>query len=192
MRQDTLEAFELFIEKTEKLKSFEFVNNPKRTSFNWSWNDGNEKVEITGQSAEVIDAFLLTYRFFFDQKEHCSFRWLTRNVFNDFDLSEDWINEFCKLRCNLNQFLDSYPSIRIKNNGYPSPMTNRGVWELILFGNLSHATWDMDRHRKYNKLMSHNATKGLLMSQFVDILFITFDIVIKVSDLCKSEIENNV
>ena len=37
--------------------------------------------------------------------------------------------------------------------------------------------------------MSNKATKGLLTKQFVDILFITFDKVIKVSDLCKSELK---
>ena len=189
MKQDTLEAIDLFIEKTEKLKSFDFVKFPKRVQFNWSWNQGDEKIEIIGPRNQDVDAFLLTYRFFFDEKEHCSFRWLAKNVLDDPDLSENWKDEFCKLRDALNHYLDSYPSIRVTNNYNPSPMTNRQIKDLFLFADLSHATWNMENRNKFKQWMSHNATKGLITSQFIDILFITFDVILRVYNLCCAEIK---
>lgn len=189
MRQDTLEAIELFVEKTEMLKSFDFVKFPKRAQFDWSWNEGDEKVEITGPRNQDVHAFILTYRFFFDEKEHCSFRWLAKNVLDDSSLSENWKNEFCKLRDSLNQYLDSYPSIRVTNDNNPTPMTNRQIKDLFLFSDLSHATWNMENRNKFKQWVSHDATKGLLTSQFYDILFITFDLVLKVSALCQEETE---
>ena len=191
MRQDTFEAIELFVEKAEKLKAVDFVKSPKLAQFHWSWNQGNETVEITGPRSQDIDAFLLTYRFFFDRKEHCSFRWLAENVLNDTGLSENWRNGFCKLRDSINHYLDSYPSIKVTNDNYPSPMTNLEIKDLFLFGDLSHATWSMENRKKFKQWMSHHATKGLLTSQFVEILFVTLDVIIKVSDLCKSELEKN-
>ncbi|MGB2964482.1 MAG: hypothetical protein WBB69_10910 [Anaerolineales bacterium] len=191
MRQDTFEAIELFVEKAEKLKTVDFVKSPKLAQFHWSWNQGNETVEITGPRSQDIDALILTYRFFFDQKEHCSFRWLAENVLNDSDLSEKWKNGFCELRDSINNYLDSYPSIKVKNDSYPSPMTNLEIKDLFLYGNLSHATWNMENRNKFKQWMSHRATKGLLTSQFVEILFVTLDVIFKVSDLCKSELEKN-
>ena len=185
MRQDTLEALELFVEKTEKLKFFDFVKFPQRARFTWSWNQGNEKIEIAGPRDQDIDAFLFTYRFFFDKKEHCSFRWLFEHVLDDPDLSEHWKEGFREVREKLNRYLDSYPAITVTNAENPLPMTNLQIRDLFLFGDLSHATWNMENRNKFKKWMSHGATKGLLTSQFIDILFVTFDLTLKVSDLCQ-------
>jgi len=189
MRQDTREAIELFVEKAEKLKSFDFVKFPQRVKFSWSWDQGKEKIEITGPKEQDIDAFLLTYRFFFDKKEHCSFRWLAENVLDDSGLSEHWKKEFRTLREKLNHYLDSYPAIRVTNAKNKLPMTNLQVKDLFIFGDLSHATWNKENRENFKRWMSHSATKGLLTSQFTDILFITFDLILKVSDLCQAEIK---
>ena len=192
MRKETFEAIELFVEKVEKLKSFDFVKNPKLVQFQCALKYGDETVEISGPEDQNIDAFLFTYRFFFDKKEHCSFRWLAENVLDDPGLSLYWKGEFCKLRDRINGYLDSYPAIKVTHIHYPTPMRNREIKDLILFGNLSHATWDMKKRKKYKQLISHSPTKALLTKQFVDILFITFYVIIKVSDLCKSELEKEV
>jgi len=189
MRQGTFEAIELFVEKAEKLKAIDFVKSPKLAQFRWSWNQGNEKVEITGPRNQDIDAVILTYRFFFDKNEHCSFPWLSKNVLDDSSLSENWKNGFCKLRDSLNYYLDSHPPIKVTNDKYLSPMTNMEIKNLFLFGDLSHA--NADKHKKYKQWMSHSATKGLLTSQFVEILFVTLDVIFKVSDLSKSELQKN-
>jgi hypothetical protein len=191
MRQDTFEAINLFIEKTEKLKSFDFVKFPKSPQFNWTWNLGNEKIEIIGPRDQDVDAFILTYRFFFDGKEHCSFRWLADHVLDDSSLSENWKNEFCKLRESLNYYLDSYPPIKVTDDNYPSPMTNREIKDLILFGDLSHATWNTKNREKFKRFMSHKATNGLLTLQFIGILYVTFDMIIKLSEFSKLELEKN-
>ena len=68
-------------------------------------------------------------------------------------------------------------------------MTNREIKRLFLYSDKVHATWDMKERKKFEMLISNKATEGLLTSQFIDILFITFDMILKVSDLCKSEIK---
>lgn len=188
MKQETIKAFELFVEKTEKLKSYDFYKFPKRVRFNWSWNQGKEKIVITGPRNQDRDGFLLTYRFFLDQNEHCSFKWLAEHAVKDSGLSDNWKIEFGKLRNDLNNYLDSFPSIKVISADYPKPMTNRNIKDLFLYGDLSHAK-SLEKTEKYEQLMSNEATKGLLNSQFIDILIITFNMIIKVSDLCKSELK---
>lgn len=190
MIQETIESFELLIEKTEKLKSYNFIKNPKLSSFEWSDNDGNETLMINGHSDESIEAFILTYRFFFDKKEHCSFFWLFNNVLDDPGLSDNWKNEFCFFRQNLNKYLNSYPDFKVTNSFYQSPMTNKDILDLFLYCDLSHATWVPDNRKKFNKLMSTKISKGFFKTQFIVILYITFYEVMKLSELCELELKN--
>lgn len=192
MRQGTFEAIELFIEKAEKIKAVNFVTSPKLVQFDWSWNNGYESVNMTGPRSQDIDAFILTYRFFFDKKEHCSFRWLAENVLNDSGLSENWKKGFLELRDDLNCYIDSYPLIKVSNDNNRVPMTNLQIRDLFLYGDLCHATWKIENRQKYKQWMSHDATKALLTSQFIEILYVTLDVIVKISDLCKLELENHI
>jgi hypothetical protein len=190
MRTDTKEALELFIEKADKLKASNFINNPEQINFKWSWNDSDETLEIMGYDSQEVDAFILTFRFFIDQKEHCSFRWLANNVLDDPTLSENWKHEFGRVREALNQYLDQYPYIQVSRTD-AVPMTRREIKNLFLFGDLSHATWNPENRKKFKTWMSSNlATKGLLTTQFASILLETYSGIAYIAELSRSELQS--
>jgi len=190
MRKETINAFKLLIEKTELLNSFSFIKDPKITSFKWSENNGNDTLEIFGHNDESIHAFILTYRFFFDKKEHCSFRWLFENVLDDPELSEKWKNNFINLRNDLNEYLDSYPPMKLTDSDHKSGLTYRDIQHLFMFGDLTHSTWNPENRSEFKKIMVNKISEGILKSQFVAILLVTYDKVLKLSELCESELSD--
>ena len=73
MRDETRRAFELFIEKTNKLKSLSFNEAVKNLNINLSWKkDEAINVTLTGPASEQIDAFILTFRLFIQDKHLCN------------------------------------------------------------------------------------------------------------------------
>src|SRR5712691_6753028 len=88
MTEETRKALQLFIEKSDKLRSLGFLTAINELGFRWNTTKGEEKLEITGPTQEQIEAFILTFRFFSHGNEHSSLRWLANHVVNDPDMSE--------------------------------------------------------------------------------------------------------
>jgi hypothetical protein len=140
MRKETREALEFFIEKTERLKSLNLIKTPKPLSFKLSGNQEGMYLETTEPDDNDLQAYILTFRFFIDKKEHCSFQWLAHNVLDDSGLSNEWKEKFLATREELNKYLDKLPDMQLARDG-EEPLTRRDIMNLFLFGDLSHATW---------------------------------------------------
>ena len=89
MREQTKQALELFIEKADRLASSGYLDSIKKLNFKWQWEiEEGEKITIFGPDETQIQAFILTFRYFIQHNENCSFLWLANNVLDDPGLSE--------------------------------------------------------------------------------------------------------
>lgn len=189
MRDETRRAFELFVEKTNRLKSLNFNESLQDLKFNISWNQGEAiKVNLTGPTSEQVDAFVLTFRLFFQDNDQFSFRWLANNAMNDQGVSDHWKQKFSEARSEMNRYLDEYPSIQTIVRGDAPPM-RRDIMFVFLYGDLAHV--NDDKRAMFRKWMSNPLISGVLQTEFIQILGVLFNrVIIFVADLCEAELKN--
>jgi hypothetical protein len=188
MRNDTKEALEFFVEKAERLRSLNIINKPKELSLRFVTDEDGTSIETTRPDDNDIQAYILTFRFFIDKKEHCSFLWLASNVLNDNKLSDSWKDKFIATRDELNAYLDQLPPMRLSKED-EEPMTRRGIMDLFLFGDLSHATWNLENRRRFKDWTDQIWTKDFLTNQFVEILLFSFSMIDRVANESRLELE---
>lgn len=185
MNDETRKALQLFIEKSDKLRSLGFLTTINELSFHWNTTKGEEKLEITGPTQEQIDAFVLTFRFFVQDNEHTSLRWLAMHVGDGPDMSEHWKREFSEVRKELNNILDSFPPIQVSIANYKPP-TWRDVMDVFIYGDLSHA--NEKKREIFKSWMHHLPTKGLLTVQFVQIVSAVTAGLFHIAEITKEEL----
>lgn len=172
MKDNTRQAFELVIEKADKLLSLSFIDIAPTADFDWSNKSGQEELSITGPTSEQVDAFVLTLRFFIQENEHSSFRWLAQNVLTDPGVSEEWKTKFGKLRSDVNKFLDMPPAIRVATatSGF---LTYGQILHMFFYGDLAHASGheSSKKRERLKEYTSNLATKGLITVQFVQVMY---------------------
>jgi hypothetical protein len=187
MRTETREALELFIEKAGRLQSLSFTESAEQAGFTWSLKQGEtESFETTGPDSEQIDAFVLTFRFFVQNNEHSSFRWLANNVLDDPGLSNHWKQEFRRTRRRINDYLDQCPPIRVVVGGAPPP-TRREIMETFVYGDLSHT--NPSKRATLKEWIIRPSTLGLLKFEFIDTLRTVLDAIAYIAQLSKLELE---
>jgi hypothetical protein len=185
MTDETRKALQLFIEKSDKLRSLQFLTTFSELSFHWNTTKGEEKLEITGPTQEQLDAFVLTFRFFVQDNEHTSLRWLAKHVGDDPDVSGHWKQEFNAVRGELNNILDSWPPIQVSIANYMPP-TWRDVMEAFIYGDLSHA--NEKKREIFKSWMRDLPTKGLLTVQFVQIVSAITAGLFHIAEITKKEL----
>jgi hypothetical protein len=188
MRIETKEALEFFVEKNERLKSLNLIKKPKQLGFRLSGDQNGTYFESTRPDDNDVQAYILTFRFFIDKKEHCSLQWLASNVLDDPELSDEWKEKFRATREELNKYLDQLPAMRLLKDN-EKPLTRREIMNLFLFGDLSHATWNPENRRKFKDWTTENWGKELLATQFVEILLFGFRAIQCVANESKLELE---
>lgn len=114
---ECLNALNLFNEKAEKLKRCSFTRSvfeQERVITISCREDGSLGIERKGPDEESIDAFVLTYRFFCQDKERSSFRNMGV-IYDSLPISQQRKDLFKGARGQFNTWLDSSPSIKIDN-----------------------------------------------------------------------------
>lgn len=174
MKATTKEALELFVEKTNKLKSLSFTTEAQKAKLKVSWHNatGIMRSELTGPNVEQVDAFILTFRFFIQENEPCSFRWLAKNVLDDPGVSDHWKQEFSKARAGYNQYLDEYPSFPAIIEGEPL-LTRREIMEMFVYGDLSHV--NKKKRQELKKRISAFVVSQMYGLEFFQILNISLN-----------------
>ena len=189
MRDDTISAFEVVVKNAELLKSYSFKEDINSIRMVWNWHQNKpDEVKIEGPNREQVSAFLLTFRQFIRKKDRCSFKYLADNVFDDPAVSDEWKNEFTKLRQDLNIFLDEHPSfmpIQFKNE----PMVSRhDILKTYISGMYAHDDEDkratLEKWREKVKLM-----QGIFDVQFLQSVIGVFGAIVVLSRLCEKELK---
>src|SRR5262245_57956512 len=111
-------ALILFNEKAERLARSSFLKQLDETPLSLTLTFGVDDPEIssTAPGEDPVDAFVLTLRFFLQDKEPSSFRRLA-DVYETLPIPEALRKRFRTTRRNLNAFLDSLVAIGIVMQG---------------------------------------------------------------------------
>jgi len=176
-----LAAFRLFHEKSEKLSRSGFMwsvqNEP--LSFNISWHhETGTTSERAGPSQDLIDAAVLTYRFFILNNEQSSLQHMTRHfdALHSTELIEDaTLRKWHETRDKINASLDRptmYSTLTEDLSGKEvekETHTYGRIMEVIINGGLAHAN-NPEMVRIYKEWESYTNIFPLVQTLFIDIL----------------------
>jgi hypothetical protein len=158
------EALKLFNKKANRLQNTRFIRFVRngRMSVRIAGRKGQFRVTKKLPDKDAIDAFVLTFRYFIQDNERCSFRNLAK-VYSSSEVSKDIKNEFTRTRKLLNDFLGSPSAFNYRNQN----VSKRKLMEMFIYGDLAHA----------------NKTKKKLFDQLMknplrDVIELEFDIVL--------------
>jgi|GraSoi2013_115cm_1033766.scaffolds.fasta_scaffold95536_1 hypothetical protein len=150
MKDETRESLELFIEKANELRLrniAKYLDEPSQVKLQVSISsEHGEKVEYIGPDEEAVSAFLLPLRFFIQDRDDMSIRYLDENICNDPDLSTEWKQNIKAARAQLHQYL----SMRVEPIiVYEPPPTLQEIVFTFIYGNYAHA--DKKYRARYKK-----------------------------------------
>lgn len=128
------ETLEVFVAKAHKLVDSRFrafVEEGLEITFSFESGQRGMTIEYRGPDTESIEAFILTFRFFIQDRDGISIRSLEK-VCNDPGVSDVWKDKFRQIRVALKTFLDETP---------PAPEkipTNHDIMNVFIYGHLAH------------------------------------------------------
>ena len=173
-----VEALQLFIEKTNRLKDSNFVKNAIAGSgVNFKAAVGQvTTVTRSGPDQENIDAFVLTFRYFIQDNETISLRNI-RDIFHSSYAVAEEKRKFDRARQQLNTFLDGNTMFDIGGK-----ITRRKLMDSFIYGGLSHAK--KDKKKQYDSWMGSSILAPFMENEFIVILFETLNIIVFIQNLC--------
>lgn len=113
----------------------------------------------------AIDEFVLTFRFFIQDNEKSSFRNMTK-LYEELLISKNLKEEFFGVAKQLNEYLDSTPSIKLEISGVT--LTRRQIMEVFVYGNLAHV--NSTKKKIYDEWSKEPITFSFIEFEFSDIL----------------------
>lgn len=164
--QEDLEALELFNTKAEILRNSSFLKFllEQKSGITIAWEkDKPITTETRWPDDEATRAFILTFRFFYQDNERCSIRNIA-GIYDDLPISERKKDWFENSRSNLNKFLDSESPAKVNNE----TITRRDILEMFMYGELAH----VNRKKKelLDRWMSHPLIDIVVYNEFIYIL----------------------
>ncbi|MEM3573651.1 MAG: hypothetical protein QXJ62_05430 [Nitrososphaeria archaeon] len=167
MSNEDIKRLKLFNEKAERLSNSRFMQyilNKGKISFRIIAKKGEEvKTEKVIPDQDAIDAFVLTFRYFIQNNERCSFGNLSETYEKPF-VPEELRTEYFKVRQQLNEYLDSQSSIQIGEDA----LTRRRILDVFIYGGLAHA--NPKKKEVFDAWTRDPFTKGILEFHFANIL----------------------
>ncbi len=161
MRRETRLALQLLVEKAHRMRDGRYVGWLREqggTSLKYSYKrnpedgSGSLTIEHEHPDEDATDALILTFRFFIQENETPSFRWLSKNVMDDDGLSDEWKQEFIRVRKELNAFLDRRSDFHETVIDAAAPATagggrivgeydwtHRQIMQVFIYGGMAHA-----------------------------------------------------
>ena len=186
MNRADIARLKLFNEKAKRLlgsRFVEYILRKKRVSFEVRAKRG-EKVETstTLPDQDAIDAFVLTFRYFVQNNERCSFGNLAK-TYSKPSIPMEIKKEYSEARKRLNDYLDSPASLKFGDE----PLTKRRVLDVFVYGGLAHA--NPKKKEVFDKWMENPIVRGFFEVEFVSILIFALRIIQYVAGLNSRVIE---
>lgn len=178
------DALKLFNEKAKILANSVFVKQIREYNkilLEIDTKMGKDtKTSVPVPDREAINSFVLTFRFFIQNNEICSFGNLG-DVYRNLPVSDEMKKQFHQARQMLNDYLDSETSIKIKTGFKNGELTRRKVFDVFLYGDLAHA--NPKKKKLFDEWMGDTLLVGFLWFEFVVILFEILNIIKFVENL---------
>jgi hypothetical protein len=167
-KEEIFEILKLFNEKAEKLRSTTFIKKGIESpgGIRISYKKGHPiTAERAGPTQEEIDAFVLTFRFFIQKNERCSFVSMAK-VYENPALEQVGKERFAYIRNVLNRFLDQDSIIGPESEiGKGRLFKNREIMDIFLYGDLSHA--NATKKRIFDEWVSAPPGRAIFTNEFV-------------------------
>jgi hypothetical protein len=164
-------ALRLFNEKADRLARSSFLEKLAQPdsgitiSFQRAKQGGfTVNQERRGPDEEAIDAFVLTFRFFIQDREQSSFRNMEKHYLSA-SIDVPLQKQFTELRKQVNGYLDSTTNITFNGEA----LTRRRIMDVFLYGGLSHG-WDENKRRLHKTWVTDPISGVMFEHEFIDIL----------------------
>ena len=190
MRKETKYALELIVDKANKLREFGFEQHVQETGLNFHIernHDDTLTLEFDLPDEKERDAFLLTFRLFYQKNEPISFQNLT-NLACDPGLSQRWRNEATRLRQEYYNYLSGYSDYTVELfEGHP---TRLQMLVTGLYGGLAHAN-NPNRVQKFQEWTRDDVRAFLFQQEFARILLNILGLIYQLAEISSEELESN-
>jgi hypothetical protein len=177
-----LASLRLFNEKAVKLLNTRFVKCLEETgqlSVSISANKG-QGVQVTRilPDQDAIDAFVLTFRFFYQDNEKSSFRQISQ-TYKKLAISSKLKGNFVDWRKGLNDYLDKKIGMTIQGKN-PS---RRELLDIFIYGGLAHA--NPQKKAIYDEWKKMGFVYSILEVQFCSVLEVVLRAILSVAEINK-------
>lgn len=180
MSQEGIDRLKLFNEKAKRLlnsRFVEYIRRKKRISFEVHGERGKPiKTFRILPDQDAIDAFVLTFRYFIQDNERCSFGNLAK-TYSKSVIPSEMKERYSKARKNLNKYLDSPASLKFEHES----TTKRRILDIFVYGGLAHA--NPGKKKVLGKWIENPIVSGFFEAEFVSILFNVLNIIQYVTKL---------
>lgn len=181
-----LASLRLFNEKAEKLLNTRFVKCLEETgklsvTISASKDQGVQVTRILPDQ-DAIDAFVLTFRFFYQDNEKSSFRQISQ-TYEKLPISSELRENFAGWRKGLNDYLDKKINMTIDGKN-PS---QRELLDIFIYGGLAHA--NLQKKAIYDKWRKMGFVYPMLEMQFCSVLEVVLRAILNVAEINKKVIK---
>jgi hypothetical protein len=190
MEKETKQILDMIVEKANKLRSYSFEKHVAEVGLGFKGtkqDDGTWLLEFGIPDVKERDAFLLTFRLFYQENEPISFPYLLK-LLNDPSLSDEFRNQVALIRQDYFDYITGYSNYTVKLfEGHP---TRKQMIDVGLYGGLAH-TNRLDRIEQYRIWARDDVRAFLFEQEFAAFLLRILDFIYKLSDSCLHELEQN-
>jgi len=141
-------------------------------------------IETNYPDEEAVRSFILTLRFFIDDKDGCSFRCLSK-IYPTLPIPGDLIDKYKLTHKSINEYLDSNMHVNISSIG---PITNREILNNIVYGHYAHV--NPEKKEILNNWFISSTTELFIKFEFICILTAISDILPYVVEINKEALKH--
>jgi hypothetical protein len=166
MREETRRILELFVEKANELQFFfEHMQSVGIGFTGVRTSEGEWEIQFDLPEEQKKKSFILTFRFFYNQKESISILKL-RRFLNDPELSDNWKMGVSNKRNAYIDYLKGYSAYTVELfDGHP---TRAEILDTVINGVLAHA--DPEKLQRFKQWTRDDIRANLLDQEFATIL----------------------
>ncbi len=164
-------TLQLFNEKTAKLQRLRFTQymlEHGKISFTISGQQTDEgfvnTIERHGPDEEMIDAVVLTLRFFIQNNEPISLCNMGK-LYDKLPVRSELVEQYRDARRKINELLDSETYLNL----YGKQITLRDMQDIIIYGDLSHVK--PKKRAVYESWMQHAIVPPMIFNEFCALLY---------------------
>jgi hypothetical protein len=187
---DTKQKLEMIVEKANKLRDFYFEKHVAQIGLNFKvtrQEDGSWLTEFGIPDTKERDAFLLTFRLFYQENEPISFPNL-HALLIDPSLSDYYRNQVVTLRKAYFDYIDGYSDYTVELfEGHP---TRKQMIDVGLYGGLAH-TNRSDRIEQFRIWTSDDIRANVFEQEFTRYMIKILIMVYRLADLSQTELDHN-
>jgi len=187
MHDETRETLQLIVDKAEKLRGYAFERHVSETGLDFSAKrlaDDSWEIDFGQPDEKERDAFLLTFRLFYQRNEPMSFLRL-EHLLNDPDLSTEFRSVASQVRASFLGYLQGHSRYTVELfEGQP---TRKQMIDVGLYGGIAHAN-DPVTVGQYRQWTRDGIRAALFHQEFIKFLVVILGMIYALGDAARAEL----